>query len=380
MKTWFDWMDQYYIPHPQPVAEPNAESERILALTRQKLGINAFSSDRIPEENNVPEPGPLAKPSAPKPWAPAQPRTRSTKRLLALAAVAVLLFCLGAAGAVAAGVFPWQTIRNLYGAESQQQAERLGMPGEGLELTRTRDGITVTLEGILVDGTAAYLPAQITLSGGQYDPALRYGVWGSLHPTETGVSSGTYPLEDLDPSDSTVPLMLTADCAGLQPGDTVTLTMQRIYGNALLEDGSTEPAWSWDYELTFTFTLPEFAPTRTIAVPEGTVEPETGLSIAQVRLTPLRLEVTFGAYPQDSQMRDRLSRLPLSLTLTDGSTLSLPEGWGEDDGVRSAEGGQGSASSPTGGAYYTVGCEFGRFLDPDAVASVSVNGVEILLP
>lgn len=380
MKTWFDWMDQYYLPHPKPVEEPDAESERILVLTRQKLGMDVLSSNRMPEDKNAPEPVPLAKPSAPRPRVPAQPRTRNTKRLLALAAVAVLLFCLGAAGAVAAGVFPWQTIRDLYGAESQQQAERLGMPGEGLKLTQTRDGITVTLEGILVDGTTAYLPAQITLSSGQYDQALRYGVWGTLHPTETGVSSGTYPLEDPDPSDSTVPLMLTADCAGLQPGDTVTLTMQRIYGNALLEDGSTEPAWSWDRELTFTFTLPEFPPMRTIMVPGDTAEPETGLPIAQVRLTPLRLEVTFGAHPQDAQVRDRLSRLPLTLTFTDGSTCSLPEGWGEDNGVRSAEGGQGGAGSPTGGAYYTVGCEFGRFLDPDTVASVSVNGVEILLP
>ena len=39
MKTWFDWMDTYYTPRPQPEGAQEGETERILALARQKLGL-----------------------------------------------------------------------------------------------------------------------------------------------------------------------------------------------------------------------------------------------------------------------------------------------------------------------------------------------------
>ena len=162
--------------------------------------------------------------------------------------------------------------------------------------------------------------------------------------------------------------MLTASHEGLQPGDTVELTIYYIFGNTTLYDGSTETSWSWEHEITFTFALPEFQPAVTVSVPEGTVEPDTGIPIAQVSLTPMQVEVTFAEHPDDSAVRDQLSRLPMSLTFTDGSTLVLPKGWGEDSGVRSADGGQG---------FYTIGCEFGRLIDPATIAAVTVNGVEL---
>ena len=39
MKTWFDWMDTYYTPRAQPEGAQEGETERILALARQKLGL-----------------------------------------------------------------------------------------------------------------------------------------------------------------------------------------------------------------------------------------------------------------------------------------------------------------------------------------------------
>lgn len=357
MKTWFDWMDEYYLPQPQPGGAQPGETERILALTRQKLGLTAAAT---------------AAPTRPGEAAPKHLRPGRVRRLWALAAAAALVFCLGVGTAAAAGVFPWASIGDFFGAGGQQQAASLGMPGEGLSLTQTKDGVTVTLEGILDDGATAYLPVQLTFADGQYDPDLRYHVLAALKPAAAAQDQisgcGSRPLRDANPADNTVPLMLTARHEALQPGDAVELVVSGIFGNAVHDDGGTETVWSWERELTFSFTLPEFPPVVTVDAPAGTAEPDTGVPIARITLAPMRVEVTFAEHPDDAAVRDALSRLPLSLTLADGSSLPLPEGWGADGGVRSAEGAVG---------YYTVGCEFDSLIDPASVASVTVNGVTI---
>ena len=174
MKTWFDWMDTYYTPRPQPEGAQEGETERILALARQKLGLAGDAPQA--------QPGPRPRPAA-----------RRIRRLWALAAAAALLFCLGVGTAAAAGVFPWASIGDFFGAGSQQQAASLGMPGEGLSLTQTKEGVTVTLEGVLDDGTTAYLPVQLTFADGQYDPDLRYNIWAILTPRRAGIRRGQLP-------------------------------------------------------------------------------------------------------------------------------------------------------------------------------------------
>lgn len=344
MKTWFEWMEEYYLPQPQLNDSQPGESERILALVRQKAGLKRQ---------------------------PSRPR-----RVWALAAAAALAVCLGT-GALASGVFPWQAMDAFFGADGQQQAASLGMIGEGLSLSQTKDGVTVTLEGVVDDGSVAYIPAQITFEEGQYDPSLSYSVFAVLespNPMDrrtNGVSCR--PLEDPDPADSTVPLVLTASHEGLQAGDAVQLEILALYGNTEAADGRTETKWNREEGMRFSFTLPESQPAVTVQVPADTMEPQTGVPIAQVRLTPMRVEVIFGEHPEDSQVRDILSRVPLELTFTDGTTRTLPEGW-DKGGERSAEG---SGPSAADGSYYRVTCEFDALLDPSSVTAVTVNGIQI---
>ena len=145
MKTWFDWMEEYYIPQPQPEGAQPGEAGRILALTRQKLGLPGVVDDgAVRKTHSI---------------------RRPVRRLWALAAAAALLLCLGV-GTMAVGVFPWGTVGDFFGVDGQQQAARLGMPGEGLSLSQTKDGVTVTLDGILDDGATAYSPAQLTFADG----------------------------------------------------------------------------------------------------------------------------------------------------------------------------------------------------------------------
>lgn len=360
MKTWFDYMDECYAPQPDE-ARP-ADTARILALVRQKAGL----------------PGaPARQEDAPQPAA-GQTRARPARRLWAVAAAAALAVCLGCAGATAAGVFPWQAIGDFFGANARQQAASLGMPGEGLGLSQSKAGITVTLEGALDDGDMLYVPAQLTFDDGQYDPGLVYALMTSLRPTkpvEGWTSSGScIQLEDPDPADNTIPLMLTATHQGVGAGDTVELQVLAAYGRMEGDNGFTTAPWRWEHTLSFSFALPESQPAVTVQPPAGTAEPGTGVPIAQVRLTPLRVSVVFQGHPEDSAVRDALSRVPVSLTLADGTVLALTDSWA--DAARAA-GGASGGNSPIDGPYYQVSVTFGRLLDPAEVRSVTVSGVEI---
>lgn len=357
MKTWFDWMEEYYLPQPQQEAPHPGETERILALVRRKTGLE----EAPPLTRQIPV-----------------RRAVRPRRLWGLVAAAVLAVCLGT-GAMASGAFPWFSVGAFFGADGRQQAECLGMPGEGMSLSQTKDGVTITLEGILDDGSVAYIPAQITFEEGRYDPALNYHPFATLKPTnplQNGSGSvGSRALEDPDPTDTTVPLMLAADHEGLQAGDTVRLEILALYGNTEAADGSTSTAWEWEGNMTFSFMLPESRPAITVQAPADAIEPQTGVPIAQVRLTPLQVEVIFAEHPADSQVRDILSRVPISLTMQDGTTCTLPEGW-EGAGHRTAEG-SGTGLPDFDGPCYAVRCEFGTILDPASVASVIVSGIEI---
>ena len=105
----------------------------------------------------------------------------------------------------------------------------------------------------------------------------------------------------------------------------------------------------------------------TITAPAGAVDPQTGIAITEVRLTPMRVGGGIWRTP-DADVRDELSRLPVSVTLADGSVLELPEGWGVAGGVRSAY---------TYIYCYTIECEFGSLIDPTSVVAITVNGTDI---
>ena len=93
----------------------------------------------------------------------------------ALLAAAVLACCVGGA-ALAPGAFPWGgAFSARFGADAQQRAADLGLPGEGLGLSATSGGGTVTLEGVLDDGEKAYIPVTLTFEDGALpDAGLQY--------------------------------------------------------------------------------------------------------------------------------------------------------------------------------------------------------------
>ena len=92
-------------------------------------------------------------------------------------------------------------------------------------------------------------------------------------------------------------------------------------------------------------------------VSAGTSEPVTGVLIAQIRLTPMRVTVVFDGLPEEAGVRDTLSEAQIILTLSDGSTCTMGT---FEEGVRAAQGSIDEKTSPIDGAYYEVSCEYGE--------------------
>ena len=123
------------------------------------------------------------------------------------------------------------------------------MPGEGLELSQTKAGVTVSLEGIVDDGIQAYIPAQITFDEGQYDRILTYmsgPVCSRRNRTPARPqrrqpdAGGPQPRRCHRTGDADRQLR------GLRAGDAVELTVYYIFGNRTDASGGTETAWTWE--------------------------------------------------------------------------------------------------------------------------------------
>ena len=94
--------------------------------------------------------------------------------------------------------------------------------------------------------------------------------------------------------------------------------------------------------------MPQAKPTVQLAVPQAAADPATGITIAQVRLTPMRVSVVFDGLPDDAGVRDALSRAQIILHMADGGTRTMGT-W--ENNVRAAEGSIDAAASPIGRAY-----------------------------
>ena len=353
MKTWFEWMDRCYAP---PVEEALGTQQEAARL-KEKVFAQLHS-----------RPAPAAAPAA-------QPvRPRRLRRMAVLVAAAAMAPAPTQQAMAAAG-FPWQSVfGQFFGLAARSQATSLGMPGEGLALTATDNGCTLTLNGALFDGEVLYLPLTLTFENGMPAQGLTYYAWGEAQ----GIAgSGSVPVSaDEASAGNAVNLMCKLSGAGLQSGQTLTWDVFYLFGNRWYagSDGQapyTQTEWEQEGQWSFTFTVPQVKPTVQLAVPQAAADPATGIAIAQVRLTPMRVSVVFDGLPDDAGVRDALSRAQIILHMADGSTRTMGT-W--ENNVRTAEGSIDAAASPIGRAYYEVSCEYGELLDPSLISAVEVNG------
>lgn len=152
--------------------------------------------------------------------------------------------------------------------------------------------------------------------------------------TAGGESGASRVLEDDNLSDRSVKLMCTLQGGNWQSGDTITWNIQYLYATRPMENG-TEVAWEKEGNWSFTFKVPQAEQVQAQMVSAGTSEPVTGVSIAQIRLTPMRVTVVFDGLPEEADVRDTLSEAQIILTLSDGSTCTMGT---FEEGVRAAQG------------------------------------------
>lgn len=345
MKTWFEWMDCYYEPAVQEVADAE-ETERLKAQVMERIGVGTADSH-------------------------IRPRRGLKKAAIAIAAAAFAC-CVGV-GAMAAVGFPWDSVFGGYfGDNAQEQALELGMPGNGLELSAKDGGCTLTLKGALFDGDQLYLPLTLSFDQEKPNPDWSYYVMGLV---EGRGDAGSVMLSDENQDDQSVNLMCKLDGSGLKSGQTITWNVIYLYANSADEVGNTTCEWEKEGEWSFTFAVPQAQPTQVWDIPDGVSDPVTGIPLRQVRLTPMRVSLVFEGLPDDSDMRNTLSEAQIVLHFADGSMRDLGKG-----GNRDAQGTIDAQTSPIGQAYYEVSCEYDEFLDPSQITAVEINGYSVQCP
>ena len=343
MKTWFDWMDCYYEPAVQEIAD-DQETKQLKKIVMERLG---------PQASCV------------------QPSRLGLRKAVVVIAAAVIVCCMGM-GALAAVEFPWDGIfGNYFGTDAKEKATELEMPGEGLELSSTDAGCTLTLNGALFDGEKLYLP--LTLSLDQDVPNADWSYY-AMGTTDQGEGSGAVVLPDEDPNDHKVELMCTLSGSSLKSGKNIVWNIKYLYANRADEAGNTQTVWEKEGEWNFSFVVPEAQPALEWSVPDGTCDPVTGIAVAQVRLTTMRLSLVFDGLPEDAAVRDTLSESQIVLCFENGTTRPLGS-W--EDGMREAQGSIDAEKSPIGKAYYEVSCEYGDLIDPAQITAIEVNGCRI---
>lgn len=344
MKTWFDWMDRYYEPVVQEIADCQ-ETEQLKNIVLERLNAPTRSV--------------------------AHPIHRGFRKATMLIAAAVLIGCVGM-GALAAVGFPWNgTLDQYFGPGAKEETTELGMPGEGLELSVTDEGCTLTLNGALFDGEKLYLP--VTLSFEENIPNSDWNYY-AMGMANYGGGNGSSVLPDENPGDDKVDLMCTLRGSELESGMPITWKVEYLYANCTDAEGNTQTVWEREGTWVFSFVVPEAKQVIEWTAPDGTTDPVTGIEVEQVRLTPMRVSVVFDDLPGNATVRDVLSKSKIVLCFADGTTRSLA-GW--EEGLREAQGSADPTRSPIGKAYYEVCCEYGEFIDPAQIVAVELNGCKI---
>ncbi|WP_367925038.1 DUF4179 domain-containing protein [uncultured Ruthenibacterium sp.] len=346
MKTWFEWMDEYYEPFVQEISD-----EKKLEPLKKRVMENLHES----KEKTL-----------------CSEKRFGRFRGWGIVAAAIAMVCCLGVGAMAATAFPWDGVFGKYfGSGAQDQADALGISGEGMNLVSTNSGCTLTLNGALFDGEKLYLPLTISFEEVNPDPNLMYYVFGKA---DKGNSAGSRMLQDENPNDKEVNLMCTLSGPEIKSGEPITWDIFELYANCSDENGNTKVVWEKEGQWNFTFTVPQSQQVHEMEVTQEAADPVTGVPIAQIRLTSMRISVVFDGLPEDSSIRDTLSDAEIVLHLDDGSTRVLGT-W--EDGVREAQGAIDENVSPIGRAYYELSCEYGDFIDPMRIIAVDINGCNV---
>lgn len=294
-------------------------------------------------------------------------RRRAHRRWAALTAAA-LLTC-GALGVGAASRFEWNSGFGTFLGIEQQQAEVLGVPGVGLNLTQPMGEGSVTLEGVLGDDHCVYLPFTVRLPESILPAdAEDYGFDRFVFSSQDWGNSGAVllALEQENASAGELHFLLMANTEANLSGKTATLTLADMFAYPCEPEKHRENALLHGM-VEFTFRLDYQAQPVRVPVPKGKSNVGVGVALKQIELSPLSIYLGFENWPDDAFDSDAMLQIPVILHHTDGTLTRLVD---EDHTGRSGQG----VRYASGPRNPQVVYQFGEIIDPVTVQAIEVNG------
>lgn len=353
---------------PQPLT--GQEKERLTALL---LDVPAGAAQ--PQTARTAQTAPAAYAAASK----AARRVVPFKRAAALAAAAALACAMFTAAA--AGVFPWDSgLGRLLGITGEE-AQRLGVPGQGMDLEQPLGEGSIRLLGVLGDNNCVYLPVEVSLPAGTVEAEDGYSFdrIGFLPQGEHGTSVSLQALPDENPTDGVRQFVLIAATDAPLQGKSATLTLGDLFAypcpplehkeNAVLP-GTVEFSFRMEYETT------ALCPT----LPREGLALESGLTLRGLELSPL--SVSFELEGPEAANGEAAQALAVRVLDAEGDILLLD---GEGDILAGQDPKTMQNKSFTSG--YTSGegnkvrltWVFGGVLDLSQAAVIEVDGRQIPL-
>lgn len=261
--------------------------------------------------------------------------------------------------------------------------------GRPVDAAATANGLTVTADAVIGDRENCLVVFSISKadgSGFDVEPnenGLLPLAFQTSNVEIAGVTSaiGTSYFYDSDPDDDTVQFVISHSAQSLFGsiiGGTAHVSLENLvaYGEGYTESTSVaEGTWNLDFKLAYDDTSLDLAPGQSFEL-NGMQATVNAITVSPIAVTldytvPGTIEsggASSGKMPEELQQQfDAYLGVPVTVTLDDGSTFDFLN----TGGLAKADGDAETCH---------VNIAFGRILDLESIASVTIGGTEIALP
>lgn len=325
MKNEYDAMNraavrpEEYAPVPLSGAQQKAQLERLLAGARTK--------GSAPHTHTGEGPAPAqSRPGA-------RGARRGRKRMAALLVAAALACCALAAGA--AGAFAWGGDFAAFLGFEKQEPPLLGELSQGLGLTQTVGGASITLEGVLGDGHCVYIPFTVTApQGTQLKNAQEYlfdvASFSTDVPGATAVTVQALPGEQQ--AENQLRFVLMASVSAPLNGQTAQIELWNMYHNSasgvgarMHDEDAVVPG-----HFSFAFRL-EYEPAG-VSLLQEPADAGFESALEKLEISPISVYLQLKAPVAASEM-SALMDTPVALCFADGTRLPVLSWWDIEQGT-----------------------------------------------
>lgn len=347
-----------YAPVPLSEAQQAAQLQRLLAVAHMQ------ASEGAPRTHTGEEAAPAQGCHGVR---STRRRTRGRKRMAALL-LAAALAC-GALAAGASGAFAWGADFMAFLGLGQKDVPLLGELSQGLGLTQTVGGASITLEGVLGDGHCVYIPFTVTApQGTKLQSAQEYSFDVASLSTDApgGAAVTVQPLPDGQTAENQLRFVLLASVSAPLNGQTAQIELWNMYhspasgaGGRMHDEDAVVPG-----HFSFTFRL-EYEPAGAVLL-EGPANAGFEGPLEKLELSPVSVYLQLREPAAESDLA-ALMDVPVALCLQDGTRLPILSQWDIEQGAAGVPGRRFQADG-------SLVLQLLQAVDMAQIAAVEVNG------